>query len=159
MLYLCSSLKETEDEGYFSNVTFFFERKGIKSARFLLLLRFFLRLIPSFFFFEIIRIEETDGILFEIVLFFRGGNDGISLSGGRERERERSRVSRAWLAIRRFLFLHLFWQCSHSLVLLSASQPVPSPSLSLPLLSRPSYPAFARFHSFLLQFPPLFLLS
>lgn len=76
-----------------------------------------------------------------------------------EEERERSRVSRAWLAIRRFLFLHLFWQCSHSLVLLSASQPVPSPSLSLPLLSRPSYPAFARFHSFLLQFPPLFLLS
>lgn len=88
MLYLCSSLKETEDEGYFSNRTYnvFFERKGIESARFLLLLRFFLRLIPSFFFFEIIRIEETDGILFEIVLFFRGGNDGISLSGGRERE-------------------------------------------------------------------------
>lgn len=33
------------------HVTFFFERKGIESARFLLLLRFFLRLIPSFFFF------------------------------------------------------------------------------------------------------------
>lgn len=74
---------------------------------------------------------------FSKFIFYRGDETETTQSLFSER-------SPLWCAVPRFLFLHLFRQCRHSLVLLSTSQPV----------SPPPPPPTAVLLSFILSFLP-----